>query len=60
MIAKCVECRKEFDIEEPEAGSIIQCPHCNMKMRILSINVNRIYLETVDEDIEDPEEELEM
>ncbi|MFH1447755.1 MAG: hypothetical protein ABIG39_02735 [Candidatus Micrarchaeota archaeon] len=59
MITICVECRKEFDIDDPQPGDVVTCPHCNMKMRILSININRIYLETIDGELDDAEDDVE-
>lgn len=62
MLARCVECMKEFEIADPQPGDLIECPHCETKMKVVSVNVNKVYLETVDEenlgDL-DAEEELE-
>lgn len=59
MIAQCIECRKNFEIDEPHPGDVVECPHCSMRLRVLSINVNRIYLETVDDDLDDAELDVE-
>ena len=59
MLSKCVECSTEVDIEDPQPGDIVECPKCGVKMKVISVNVNRVYLETIDEDIENPEEEVE-
>ncbi len=56
---KCTECRKDFDAQDPQPGNILECPYCAIKMKVVSVNVNRVYLETVDEDLEDAEEDLE-
>ncbi|MFH0818005.1 MAG: hypothetical protein V1909_05240 [Candidatus Micrarchaeota archaeon] len=59
MIATCTECRKDFDAQDPHPGDFLECPHCEIKMKVISVNVNRVYLETVDEELDDAEEDLE-
>ena len=59
MLCRCPECRKEFELPDPQPGDLAECPHCEVQLKVVSINVNRIYLETVDQDLEDVEEELE-
>ena len=59
LLCKCVECRAEFDSQDPQPGDVIECPKCQIKMKVVSVNVNRVYLETIDEELEDAEEDLE-
>ena len=59
MQAKCVECRNDFELPDPKPGDIITCPHCEIKMKVISVNVNRVYLETIDDELDDAEEDLE-
>jgi lysine biosynthesis protein LysW len=59
VLSKCVECRSDIDIPDPHPGDVIECPKCNIKMKVVSVNVNRVYLETIDEELEDAEGELE-
>jgi DNA-directed RNA polymerase subunit RPC12/RpoP len=61
VLAKCVECMREFEMADPHPGDLIECPHCETKMKVVSVNVNRVYLETVDEeDLEDLDVEGEV
>lgn len=63
MRVKCNECGEGIELSDPKPGDHVQCPKCEIRMKVVSVNVNRVYLETVDEeigDIEDPEEEAEQ
>jgi alpha-aminoadipate carrier protein LysW len=58
LMAACVECEAEFDIEEPELGDLVSCPECGLDMEIITIKP--LELEAVaeeEEEEEEPEEE---
>ena len=54
LMAACVECEAEFDIDEPEVGEIVACPECGLEMEIVS--VRPLELEAVVEEEEEEEE----
>ena len=55
MMASCVECEAEFDIDEPEVGEIVSCPECGLDMEVVSLKP--LELEAVVEEEEEEEEE---
>ncbi|MBS7287436.1 MAG: lysine biosynthesis protein LysW [Candidatus Freyarchaeota archaeon] len=48
MKATCPECYFEFDVEgEVMIGEIIDCPDCGMELEVVSIDEDKIILQTV-------------
>ncbi|MFH1284983.1 MAG: hypothetical protein ABIH99_00195 [Candidatus Micrarchaeota archaeon] len=58
MLATCSECKEGFEVEEPTEGMSLRCPHCKMKLKIVSINANKIYFETKEEEEEEKDNDL--
>ena len=57
MMASCVECEAEFDVDEPQMGEIVSCPECGLDMEIIS--VRPLELEAIVEEEEEEDEEVE-
>jgi len=47
MKTRCPGCQHKFEVE-PTIGSVVECSACGIRLRILAINMGKVYFEIAD------------
>ncbi len=48
MKTRCPGCQHKFEVE-PTIGTVVECASCGIMLRILAINMGKVYFEIADE-----------